>query len=286
VRSRTVSRLWRVCGRTSGRASTSFASSLLLMLVAGAAFASEPCPIYPMVVEVEADRDNTLFETSDGSRSSGAGTRLYLKGPGDTIYISERRRFLLHFDLEGSIPPGTTILSAELRLTLDRTDELASGPISVSLHRVTREWGEGSSAGGAGQGGSAESGDATWLHTFYSDLPNSDLRWTSPGGDFDGAPSATAGVGTALTSYTWGSTPELVSDVQGWRLDPASNFGWLLTTDVVDSGRRFYSRESGPEGELDSNRPTLILTLPEPAGPGSAAAVLAVIAALRSRRRR
>jgi hypothetical protein len=47
-----------------------------------------------------------------------------------------------------------------------------------------------------------------------------------------------------LTGYSWGSTPELVSDVQAWRLDSASNFGWLLTTDVVDSGRRFYSRES------------------------------------------
>jgi hypothetical protein len=57
-----------------------------------------------------------------------------------------------------------------------------------------------------------------------------------------------------------------------------------LTTDVVDAGRRFYSREIGPEGELDSNRPTLILTLPEPVGPGAAA--LVVIAALRSRRRR
>jgi hypothetical protein len=263
-----------------GRASGSFASFLLLTLVAGAAFSSEPYPMYPMVVELEADRDNTLFETSDDSRSSGAGTRLYLKGPGDLIYIPERRRFLLHFDLEGSIPPGTTILSAELRLTLDKTDEYASGPISVSLHRATCDWGEGSSAGGAGQGGSSESGDATWLHTFYSDL-----FWTSPGGDFDATPSATAGVGTALTGYRWGSTPELVSDVQAWRLDSASNFGWLLTTDVVDSGRRFHSRESGPEGELDLNRPTLILTLPEPAGPGSAASVLVVIAALRSRRR-
>jgi len=282
VRSRSFSRLWRVWRTASGRAS--FASCLLLTLVtlvAGAAFSSEPYPIYPMVVELEADRDNTLFETSDGSTSSGAGTRLYLKGPGDSLFISERRRFLLHFDLQGSIPPGTAILSAELRLTLDKTDMFASGPISVSLHRVTRDWGEGSSAGGAGQGGTAESGDATWLHTFYSDL-----FWMSPGGDFDAAPSATAGVGTVLTAYTWGSTPETVSDVQAWRLDSASNFGWLLTTDVVDAGRRFYSRESGPEGELDSNRPTLILTLPEPAGPGSAAAVLTVIAALRSRRRR
>jgi hypothetical protein len=267
-----------------GRASGSFASLLLLTLVAGAAFSSEPYPMYPMVVELEADRDNTLFETSEDSTSSGAGTRLYLKGPGESFYVSERRRFLLHFDLEGSIPPGTTILSAELRLTLDKTDIFASGPILVSLHRVTRDWGEGSSDAGVpgGEGTAAATGDATWLHTFYSDL-----FWTIPGGDFDATPSATAGVGTTLTGYSWGSTPELVSDVQAWRLDSASNFGWLLTTDVVDSGRRFYSRESEPEGEgeLDSNRPTLILTLPEPAGPGSAAAVLVVIAALRSRQR-
>jgi hypothetical protein len=267
----------------------SFASLLLLTLVAGAAFSSEPYPMYPMVVELEADRDNTLFETSEGSTSSGAGVHLFLAGPGG-LYVPTKgiRRVLVHFDVEarvldGSIPAASKIASAELRLTLNKSNFV--DPVSVSLHRATSDWGEGSSDAGVpgGEGTAAATGDATWLHTFYSDL-----FWTIPGGDFDATPSATAGVGTTLTGYSWGSTPELVSDVQAWRLDSASNFGWLLTTDVVDSGRRFYSRESEPEGEgeLDSNRPTLILTLPEPAGPGSAAAVLAVIAALRSRRRR
>jgi hypothetical protein len=270
-----------------GKASGRFASFLLLTLVAGVAFSSEPYPMYPMVVELEADRDNTLFETSEDSTSSGAGAQLFLAGLGGPVDPAKGiRRVLVHFDVEarlldGSIPPPSTILSAELRLTLNKSNFV--DPVSVSLHRATSDWGEGSSDEGVpgGEGTAAATGDATWLHTFYSSL-----FWTSPGGDFDATPSATAGVGTTLTGYSWGSTPELVSDVQAWRLDSASNFGWLLTTDVVDSGRRFYSRESGPEGELDSNRPTLILTLPEPAGPGSAAAVLVVIAALRSRRRR
>jgi len=31
--------------------------------------------------------------------------------------------------------------------------------------------------------------------------------------------------------YTWGSTPQMVADIQLWLDDPASNLGWILTGD-------------------------------------------------------
>ncbi|MGH7613747.1 MAG: hypothetical protein ACREMW_06870 [Gemmatimonadales bacterium] len=44
----------------------------------------------------------------------------------------------------------------------------------------------------------------------------------------------------------WGSTAQLVADVQGWLADPASNFGWILIGDesATATAKQFDSRES------------------------------------------
>ena len=45
-------------------------------------------------------------------------------------------------------------------------------------------------------------------------------------------------------SYTWGSTPELVADVQSWADTPENNFGWIMIGDEVNmtNVKRFDSR--------------------------------------------
>lgn len=128
-------------------------------------------------------------------------------------------------------------------------------------------WGEGTSdsgtGSGSGSGGPSQTGDATWLHTFYDTQ-----FWTNEGGDFDAVASGSTVVGTTLTSYTWASTAGLLADVQAWLDDPANNFGWALVADesVINTVRRFASRENSDE----SLRPTLTITfmmpVPEPAG--------------------
>jgi hypothetical protein len=137
-------------------------------------------------------------------------------------------------------------------------DTSSSGPQSHTLHRVLAAWGEGTSVSDEG-GGLASPGDATWSHSFYDTV-----EWVTPGGEFAASPSASTPVGDA-GSYSWGTTPELVADVQAWLTDPGGNFGWILvgnetTTQTV---KRFNSRESPnaiarPRLVVDFSPPTAV----------------------------
>jgi len=146
------------------------------------------------------------------------------------------RRALMQFDVAGAVPAGATILDATLRLTV--TKEIA-GNVDMSVHRVTSDWGEGTSPGtgsGGGVGTPATPGDATWIHTFFSGS-----FWGSAGGDFVGTPSDTATVG-AVGTYSW----SVLSDVQDMLDSPAGNFGWILVGDevTIPSAKRIGSREN------------------------------------------
>lgn len=205
-------------------------------------------------VEVAASRDNTLYEHPDGALSNGAGDHFFA----GTTNRNEIRRGLVAFDLEGVIPADSVINDVTLTLNMSKTN-FGSGVREISLHRVLADWGQGSSAapGEEGGGTSASSDDATWVHRFF-DTDD----WMTPGGDFAGA-SATREVGT-LGAYTWGSTPEMVLDVQGWVDDPASNFGWLLK--AADEGpSRTAKRFDSSEHPTAARRPVLSIDFTPPA---------------------
>jgi hypothetical protein len=228
-------------------------SAFVLVLGAGLALAAQSAGAD--VIALGSSRDNTLYESASGFLSNGAGSYLFT---GSTAG-SEIRRALLAFDVTGSVPAGATINSASLDLSMSKT---ISGSQPVSLHRVTADWGEaGSDAGGEEGGGAvAQTGDATWLHTFRATG-----FWASAGGDFAPAPSATQSVG-GPAPYTWGSTAAMVSDVQGWLDVPAGNFGWIVIGNESSSftSKRFNSRENAGE----SSRPMLTIDftpIPEPA---------------------
>ncbi|MBN8645849.1 MAG: hypothetical protein J0L61_11495, partial [Planctomycetes bacterium] len=120
-------------------------------------------------------------------------------------------------------------------LTLSVT-QAAGADTDYTLHRLNQEWGEGASDTGpkdttAGGGGApAATGDATWLHTFFSGS-----LWTSPGGDFDPTPSATTVI-PALGSASF-SSAAMVADVQAWLDSPSANHGWLIRNDETQTRR-------------------------------------------------
>ncbi|GEM_PF-6163341 len=80
-------------------------------------------------IQIPANKDNTLYESSIGEFSNGAGQYFFV----GTTAKSERRRGLLAFDIAGNIPASSTINSVTLRLHMSRT---ISGEQFVKLHRV------------------------------------------------------------------------------------------------------------------------------------------------------
>lgn len=197
-------------------------------------------------VTVTASKDNTLYQDPDGSLSNGAGSYLFA---GRTNQAANNlRRAVVKFDLSGKIPANAIITSAKLKMKLSKN---AEGESSINVHKLTSDWGEGTSNANAneGSGASADNNDATWKHKFFNTQ-----NWTTPGGDFVAQSSATTIV-NALGVYEW-SSASMLNDVKTWVGSSASNFGWILIgNESVKSSKRFDSRESAAA----ANRPELII---------------------------
>jgi len=190
------------------------------------------------VATIVSARDNTLYESSTGAQSNGAGTGMFA---GRTAQATNsRRRAVVYFNVAGAIPAGATIQSVQLRLTCDQAASVNAQ--TTVLLRVLADWGEGASDAGFPGGGGAPSaaGDATWKHRFYPTT-----TWTNLGGDFSATLSAALGV-TGTGTFTWGSTPTLVTDVQSFLDAPATNFGWIVigNESVGATATRFDTREA------------------------------------------
>jgi hypothetical protein len=100
------------------------------------------------------------------------------------------------------------------------------------LHPVTTAWVEGTDdcgVRGGGQGVPATNGAVTWN--------------TMPG--FGVASGSTL---VNDSAPVWNSTAAMISDVEGWLADPATNYGWVVIgdEDTKTTTRRFDSREGHP----------------------------------------
>ncbi len=209
-------------------------------------------------VTIEPAKDTSMYSENPGN-SNGAATQMVCGNAANAVPTQVGvRRALVEFDVTSQVPTGSTILSAQLQMSVTYNPATPIGAQTITLRRVTREWGEGTTVGATiGQGAAATGGDATWSHAVATTT-----NWTNPGGDFTGsitASTSVAGVGT----YTWGSTATMVSDIQGWVNVPSSNHGWILRSSEVALTRTtkvFGSREfpTAPE------RPKLTITYKPP----------------------
>jgi hypothetical protein len=202
-------------------------------------------------VAISAQRDATLIEDGSGALANGSGPHLFAgrtSQSGGSI-----RRAVIAFDVAAAVPRGAPITAVRLQLSMSQSNADLE---TVRIHRVTSSWTEGSSIAGGGSGAPALPGDVTWLHRSYDDV-----RWPSPGGDFGSSASASALVG-GPGSYSWGSTAELVADVQSWLDDPTSNHGWMLIGDESASAtvKRFDARENADP----TVRPVLVVDFGKP----------------------
>src|SRR5437870_3645440 len=205
------------------------------------------------IINIFPSKDNTLYEydPAEGDHSNGAGFHFFA---GETA-MSELRRGVFAFDIAGSIPPGSTITGVTLSLNCSRVFNDTAR--TVELHKLLADWGEGTSdaPGEEGDGAPATPNDATWRHRFF------DVTfWAMEGGDFSAIVSASQSVGP-VGFYTWNSA-QMVSDVQSWLDNPASNFGWLVLGDESTLGTESHahtkaSSDSAASAHLlnASNRP-------------------------------
>ncbi len=219
--------------------------ALPLVFALGAAASADTVVLNP-------SRDATLYDIPETVAANGSGEYLFV---GHTNFAGERRA-LLRFDVS-SIPPGSTITSARLFITVDRSRGSAN---EAFLHRVTADWGEGASDAGfpGGSGTEPQTNDATWGDRFFGQ----NLPWTNPGGDFVASPSGSTQL--ALTGDFEFTGAQMAADVQAW-VDGASNFGWIALSPPIPEGfgaYRFGSRESVDE----TVRPALIVEFTPPAG--------------------
>jgi hypothetical protein len=202
---------------------------------------------YSVSTTLVADRDNSIYSDQPGN-SNGAG-QLYA---GLTANSSGIRRALFHFDLS-PVPAGSTVTSASVILKVSNTGSSSGGDFDFSLHRLTRNWGEGTSLG-TGIGAPANPGEATW-----NEAMSGSVAWTTAGGDFISTASAGRLVG-GVGSYTWTSAG-LAADVQTWINQPSSQSGWMLRGDEqTPSAKIFASRGASTVGD----RPTLALEYQQP----------------------
>ncbi|MBI1319503.1 MAG: DNRLRE domain-containing protein [Candidatus Hydrogenedens sp.] len=196
----------------------------------------------PELLEIPASLDTTLYEDSAGSIGNGAGQHLFVGRSGEGL----DRRALLFFNVADALPGNAEVLSARLKFTVSRGDRSAF----ITVHQVTREWGEGPSdaPGNEGQGAPAPSGDATWIHSIYDTA-----FWATAGGDF--VSSAVASVtAPGLGSYAIGGKP-LGALVGAWLDGTAENHGLLLA--APESGDGGALRLDSRENATEANRPVL-----------------------------
>ena len=212
-----------------------------------------PTPVPGAIsVVLTPDADATLYDRGTLAAANGAGESLFFGSTnGD-----EARRALVRFDIRSAIPGGSTIASARLVMTVDR----ARGEADEStLYLVTSSWGEGkadSETAGGGSDTAPDDGSATWEHRSFPDV-----AWEQSGGDYEVEPHATVTVQppprTRTVEVTWGSTAEMVEDVQNWLTNPAANFGWIILGNerTRQTAKRVASRENGNS----ALRPQLII---------------------------
>ena len=199
-------------------------------------------PLRAESVSLAPAADTTLFE-NDPNNNLGRAT--LAAGSLASQASANRARALIKFNVS-SIPPNAVVTNVTLTV---RVSKSPPGPVTSTfgLHRVLRDWGEGTRTASSGSRGAvAAAGEATWNNRFTG---QADAAWSSPGGsssvDYVGQASGTRSI-AGNASYTFDSSAGLIADVQTWIAEPNANFGWMMISEsegVAKTARRFVSKE-------------------------------------------
>mgnify|MGYP002628411444 CR=1 FL=1 len=189
-----------------------------------------------VTLELGAEKDNSIF-SENLSKSNGAGPSIFV---GRIARGATFRRGLVKFDLS-SLPANAEIETIELNLSVFMSARNTITKHRFDIHRLINDWGEANSSGSGG-GAAAQTNDATWGSNFYNNS-----NWTNLGGDFEASISASDSVFFSQAGHTasWSSIG-MIADLNYWRKNPSSNFGWVLIGDesLDSSAKAFFSKEA------------------------------------------
>lgn len=182
--------------------------------------------LFSYVIVSVSGISSTIQPSSQDTFISSMFTGLNYGGAGELIVYATSStwnyRVLVQFDLS-SIPPGSTVTSATLKLNYYRWDPNDPAGRTLWANRLTQSW--------------TEMG-VTWSRYDGTNL------WSNPGGDYDLGDSASATVPSSFGWMTW-----TVTDiVKAWIEDSEPNYGFLIKEEAEGAVSAsymayFYSRE-------------------------------------------
>jgi len=171
---------------------------------------------------------DNYFYANDPDRNRGTSELLRVTGYAD--YGAEMQRAIVKFDLS-SIASGTVITNATLWLYSFNPVQVKGSTGFYGAYRLTGDWNELTS---------------TW-----------NAPWSSPGGDFEGVPDATAPKRSSAEAPCWYSF-DVTARVQGWINAGSGNYGWLIkcTDEYLHNQDEFYALDTANA----QYRPKLVVT--------------------------
>jgi MYXO-CTERM domain-containing protein len=238
--------------------SLSAASSFVILILfggCGALEAQEDVATHRSALSLAVPAtDDTFINSSSPDNNNGKSTSIYTGRNG----MDGMMRGLLRFTMP-ALQGRAMVTSAELRMTTRGTGTGEAQPptaATLQLEAIGAPWVSGNGIGNSqmsftvGQPCGGGVVGATWNDADCA----APTPWTTPGGSVAGSVRATADVPATIGAVvSWASTAAMVSDVQSWIDDPASNHGWLVrsSTESTMGAQRFSS------GEATTNIPEL-----------------------------
>jgi Tfp pilus assembly protein PilX len=201
-----------------------------------------PCgaaaPAWGITQTLTATQDDRLNNAA-ATTNYGTTTTMVLKGP------ASESRTIMQFDTS-SIPAGTVIVSATLRLRVTATAGATANPKVINAYALTEAWVEGTGAAGSG---------ATWNSRTGA------INWTTAGATYrlpllSAATEETSGLSPPPAAFATGwITFDLKAMTQEWVDGITANNGVVIISTVADS-MTIPSRQNGTVG----NRPQLVIS--------------------------
>jgi hypothetical protein len=220
--------------------------SLILFSVMSMPLIAQPT----QTLVLDAVKDNTLYQINTGSLSNAQGS-LFV-GVTNQFLI---RRAVVQFNFDGLSVDISKVDSVKLRLSPSMFSPGAT-EMTMHIHALGKEWGEGTSLAPAPGGNGAVStiDDATWIHAKYPDD-----HWATPGGDFNATRLSDFNVRIVDQVVMSRHTEAFIDMMESWILNPETNFGLLVKNEdeaTPQQAVRFASRETATN---DASRPALVI---------------------------